>query len=358
MSAPTRRGPAALSAPVAVGPFRVPRRPRNLVACLALAVAAFALFVASLALGDYPLGPGEVLRILFVRATPVEFHIIFGWRMPRALAGLAVGMALGVAGAITQSIARNPLASPDVLGITSGASAFAVTVIGFAGFGGVAATLAGFGVPLAALAGAAATTVLVYLLAWRRGSDPFRLVLTGVIVTALFQAYIQWLITSAEIRDAAQAQFWLTGSLSGATWSRTVPALLIVALLAPAIPLLSHRLRPLPLTDDAAAALGADLRRSRRALLGVAIALAALAVAAAGPIGFVSFVAPQLALRLAGSATPPLTASALTGAVLLTGADLFSRVVLPAELPVGLVTAGFGGVFLIALLVKLNRRPG
>nr|WP_255549427.1 iron chelate uptake ABC transporter family permease subunit [Corynebacterium sp. TAE3-ERU12] len=316
------------------------------------------MFVLSLGLGDYSLNPSEVLRILFVRASQVEFHIIFGWRMPRAIAGIAVGCALGLAGAITQSIARNPLASPDVLGITSGASAFAVTVIGFAGFGGVATAAAGFGVPLAALTGAGLTSIVVYFLAWRKHSDPFRLVLTGVIITALFQAYIHWLITSAEIRDAAQAQFWLTGSLSGATWLRTIPVVVLVLAFIPMIPALSFKLKPLPLTDDAASSLGTELARSRLVLLATAIVLAAMAVAAAGPIGFVSFVAPQLALRLAGTATPPLTASMLTGAVLLTGADLFSRTVLPAELPVGLVTAAFGGIFLIALLIKLNRRPG
>ncbi|GAA4543046.1 MULTISPECIES: FecCD family ABC transporter permease [Streptomyces] len=322
---------------------------------LLLAAAAFLVFCVSIGVGDFPIGLPQVIRTLLGRGEQVDEFVIMDLRMPRALAGLVVGIALGVSGAITQSIARNPLASPDVLGITTGASAVAVFLVTVSG-GAAAAVTETVGLSAAALAGGLGTGLLVYFLAWRRGIDGFRLILIGISVSAVMEAITTWLLVTADIRDVAQAQAWLVGSLDDRSWGEVEVALWGTLVLLAVVAAVAFQFKPMHFGDEVAAGLGVRYAAVRAVLLLCAVLLAGVAVSAAGPVPFVALVAPQVAMRLARCPTPPMLASGLVGALLLIGSDLVARAVLPVSLPVGVVTAAIGGPFLVYLLVRANLR--
>ncbi|MFF3644617.1 FecCD family ABC transporter permease [Streptomyces sp. NPDC002564] len=328
-------------------------RPWLVLVTLLLAAATFLVFCLSISIGDFPIGMSRVLATIVGRGEQVDEFVIMDLRMPRALAGLVVGIALGVSGALTQSIARNPLASPDILGITGGASAVAVFVVTMSG-GAATAIADSVGLSAAALAGGLGTGLLVYFLAWRRGVDGFRLILIGISVSAVTEAITTWLLTSADIRDVARAQAWLVGSLDNRSWNEVWVALWCSLALLVVVTAVAFQFKPLHLGDDVAAGLGVRYGRVRAVLLLCAVLLAAVAVSAAGPVPFVALVAPQVAMRLTRRPTPPLVASGLFGALLLIGADLIARTALPSGLPVGVVTAAIGGPFLVYLLVRAN----
>ncbi|MCX3288951.1 iron chelate uptake ABC transporter family permease subunit [Streptomyces sp. NEAU-H22] len=330
-------------------------RPWLLSVTLLLAAATFLVFCVSIAVGDFPIGIPQVIATIIGRGEQVDRFIIMDLRMPRALAGLVVGVALGVAGALTQSIARNPLASPDVLGITSGASAVAVFLVTVSG-GTAAAVVDSVGLPAAALAGGLGTGLLVYFLAWRRGVDGFRLILIGISVSAVMEAITTWLLVTADIRDVARAQAWLVGSLEDRSWGEVWTALWCGLALLLVVACVAFQFRPMHFGDEVAAGLGVRYTRVRAVLLLCAVLLAGVAVSAAGPVPFVALVAPQVAMRLARCPTPPMVASGLVGALLLIGSDLVARTALPVSLPVGVVTAAIGGPFLVYLLVRANLR--
>lgn len=336
-------------------------RPRVFMATVAMLLTALFLFAVSITLGDYQLSVSEVVRIIFLGdGSRIERITVFDWRMPRALTALTVGFALGLSGALTQSITGNPMASPDILGITAGASAAAVTVLtlngGVAALTAVAGGIATIGLPLVALAGGLITGATIWVLSTRGSFDSYRLVLFGIIITALMNAYIGFLMTRADLRDATTAQQWLAGSLNSTNWDRALPVGLIIALCIPLVVWLSFTLSALVLGQDLGSALGLSMTRVQTVVLLTAVALASVAVAATGPIGFVAFVAPQVALRITRQPTPPLLASGLMGAIFLTGSDVVLRSYLPMDLPVGIVTSAFGGVFLLYLLVSTNLR--
>ncbi|MFE9025563.1 FecCD family ABC transporter permease [Streptomyces iakyrus] len=322
---------------------------------LLLAAAAFLVFCVSIGVGDFPIGLPQVIRTLLGRGEQVDEFVIMDLRMPRALAGLVVGIALGVSGAITQSVARNPLASPDVLGITTGASAVAVFLVTVSG-GAAAAVTDTVGLSAAALAGGLGTGLLVYFLAWRRGIDGFRLILIGISVSAVMEAITTWLLVTADIRDVAQAQAWLVGSLDDRSWDEVEVALWGTLVLLVVVAAVAFQFKPMHFGDEVAAGLGVRYAAVRAVLLLCAVLLAGVAVSAAGPVPFVALVAPQVAMRLARCPTPPMLASGLVGALLLIGSDLVARAVLPVSLPVGVVTAAIGGPFLVYLLVRANLR--
>ncbi|MEU5660486.1 iron chelate uptake ABC transporter family permease subunit [Streptomyces sp. NPDC047737] len=340
---------------VRVGQVSFVWRPWLVGVTLLLAGAAFLVFCLSIAVGDFPIGLSRVMATIVGRGEQVDEFVVMDLRMPRALAGLVVGIALGVSGAITQSVARNPLASPDILGITGGAGAAAVCLVTVSG-GTAAAVLSTVGLSAAALVGGLGTGLLVYLLAWRRGIDGFRLILIGLAVSAVMEAITTWLLASADIRDVARAQAWLVGSLDNRSWDEVRLALWCTVLLMAVVACVAFQFKPMHLGDDIAAGLGVRHARVRAVLLLCAVLLAAAAVSAAGPVPFVALVAPQVAMRLARCPTPPMVASGLVGAVLLTGADLIARAALPVTLPVGVVTAAVGGPFLVYLLVRANLR--
>ena len=357
-----RRSPVQVSTRVPgrpafrLGSLSVVWRARMVIVCALIVVATAVLLSISLGRGDYPLSPLQVVEVLLGGGERLDRFIVFDLRLPRGVAAVVVGAALAVSGAITQSVSRNALASPDILGITAGASAAAVALIVVTSGGSIVGLLATLGLPMSALLGALLTATVIYLLAWRRGADGFRLVLIGIGINAMLIALTQWMLVSADINDVSRAQVWLTGSLNGVSWSQVVPAAIALALVGGWAATASFTVGALRLGDDTARSLGVKLQTQQALLLVAACALAAVATAAAGPIGFVALAAPQIALRLVGSAGSPIIASALTGALFVVAADLIARTILPVPLPVGLVTSALGGPFLLYLLVRSNRK--
>lgn len=347
--------------PLRVGPasWLVPVR-AVLVTLLGLAVL-FLLVAVDMSVGDFPIPVRDVVDVLLGGGDAGQRFVVMELRLPQTAVAVAVGAALGLAGALTQTLARNPLASPDILGVTDGAAFAAVLVIvasGASGYGGglVSGPLQELGLPLAAFGGALVTALLLYLLSWKRGLDLDRLVLVGIGLGAALTAGTSYLLVNARIQDAASAQVWLSGSLSGRGWEHGRPVLLTLLVLVPVALLLVSSLNALLLGDEAARGLGVRLQLTQVGVLVVAVGLTSVAVAAVGPLEFVALVVPQVALRLTGGARPPLVASMVLGGVLVVGADLVTRAVLPFPLPAGIVTVAIGAPYLIWLLVRANRR--
>ena len=327
-------------------------RRRNLVLA-GLALLVVVLFTAAMLIGDYPLAPSEVLTALLSRiagsADPGADFIVLGVRLPRAAAAIVTGAAFGLSGAVFQTVLRNPLASPDIVGITTGASAAAVLAI-------LMFKWTGAPVAVSACLGAVLVAAVIYGLAWRGGITPYRLVLIGIGTAAIGGALISYLFTRARVNDVQRALAWLSGSLNGATFESLVPLASGLVVLLPAMVALSLSLRSLELGDDTAKALGTRVELSRMGLLLVAVLLAALATSTVGPISFVAFLAGPIAKRLLGPSTALLTAAAMTGALLTLGTDLIAQHGLGRnQLPVGVVTGALGAVFLIYLLITVNR---
>lgn len=350
LARPLRVGPASWLVPVRAG----------LVAVAGLVVLGV-LVALDLALGDFDVPVSAVIETLLGGGDPGQRFIVMELRLPQTTVALLAGAALGLAGALTQTFARNPLASPDTLGLNHGAALGAVAVIvltGASGYGGglVSGTLQQVGVPLAAFAGSLLAASLLYLLSWRRGIDGQRLVLVGVGLTAVMIALTNWLLVKARIQDAASAHIWLNGSLNARGWDQGRPLALALLVLVPIALAIARRLNAMQLGDDSARVLGVRLQATQLLTLVAACGLAAVAVAAVGPLGFVAFVVPQIALLLTGGSRPPMLASMVYGGVLVVGADLITRVVLPVALPAGLVTSAVGAPYLIWLLLRTNRK--
>jgi iron complex transport system permease protein len=331
------------------GPLSTRIDPRGLGLALLTWAAAAAVALVAVTVGEYPLPLATVLDTLAGHGTVISYDLVVTHRLPRSLTGLLVGAAFGVAGGVLQRIARNPLVSPDVIGINAGASAGAVVMI--VGLGASAAWVTG-----GALAGAVGAAVLVYLVAWRHGFSGYRLVLVGIGVAAMLGSAATFLLSRAEINAAFAASGWLVGSLSGRSWPDVVPVAAGLCVLLPVALALVRQLRVLELGEDLARSLSPRVGRSRAALVGCAVGLSALATASAGPVGFVALVAPQIVRRVLAERSPGLVASAGTGAFVVVAADLAARTLFaPGELPVGVVTAVVGAPVLIALLVRGNR---
>lgn len=350
LTAPLRVGPASWLVPVRAG----------LVTAVSIGLLGV-LVVLDLAFGDFEMPIGTVVSTLLGGGDAASEFIIHELRLPQTTVAVLTGMALGLAGALTQTFARNPLASPDILGVTEGAAVGAVSVIvlsGASGYGGglVSGTLQTVGLPVAAFIGGLVTAAALYLLSWRRGIDGQRLVLVGIGLGAALSAVVSWLLVKARIQDAASAQVWLTGSLNARGWDHAVPLLLALLALVPLALLLVRSLNALLLGDDSARGLGTRLQTTQVLTLVAAVGLTSVAVSAVGPLEFVAFVVPQVALRLTGGSRPPMLASMALGACLVVAADLLTRVVIPFALPAGLVTAAVGAPYLIWLLLRTNRK--
>jgi iron complex transport system permease protein len=331
-------------------------RARPAVVTAVTLVSALGIGVVAMTLGDFPVSVGGVVRAL-AGGGPAEVRVIVvELRAPRVVVGLAAGAALALAGALTQTAVRNPLASPDVLGVTAGASLGAVAAIVLGGGTyAVSAELLRFGVPVCAAAGGLVVAGLVTGLAWRRGLDPMRLVLIGVGLGAAIVGLTSWLLVVARVDDAARASVWLAGSVSSRGWDQAVPPLVALAALAPPALAMAGPLATAQLGGDVPRALGSRLGAVRLGAVVLAVGLTAAAVSAAGAIGFVGLVVPQVMLRLTGGARPPLAASAAGGALLVAGADLAGRLLWSWEVPVGLLTAALGAPYLIVLLIRERR---
>jgi iron complex transport system permease protein len=318
--------------------------------CLLLMLVSLAVAVFSLRSGAVTLDFTQVFNALTGSAPRNITMVVTEWRLPRVMMALLVGAALGISGAIFQSLMRNPLGSPDVMGFNTGA------------WSGVLVAMVLFGqhltaITLAAMAGGILTSLIVWALAWRDGIETFRLIIIGIGMRAMLMAFNTWLLLQASLETSLSAGLWFAGSLNGLTWAKTLPAAPLILLMFICALLLVKRMRLLEMGDDSACALGVSVERSRLMLMLVAVVLTAAATAIAGPISFIALVAPHIARRLSGTARWGLTQSALCGSLLLLAADLCAQqLFMPYQLPVGVVTVSLGGIYLIVLLVQESRK--
>jgi iron complex transport system permease protein len=318
--------------------------------CVCLLAVIVLLVALNVSLGQYPLPLTDVLPSILGLGDSTTNFIVQTLRLPRSLDAVLVGIAFGMSGALFQSVMRNPLASPDVLGVEAGAAAAAVFMIVTAGRSGV-------GITGGALLGGLGTALAVYVLAYKRaGMSGYRLMLIGISVAAALYSVTVFLLTRASTNQAQEAAVWLNGSLSGRGWGDLLPVGLALVVLLPLAPLLTRQLLALQLGDDTARGLGVRVEASRLALILAGAVLAAAATASAGPLLFVALVSPQLARRIARTTTGALIPAALIGAALVCAADLIGRLVIaPTEEPVGVVTAILGAPYLLWYLTRSNR---
>ncbi|MEU0687571.1 iron chelate uptake ABC transporter family permease subunit [Streptomyces uncialis] len=291
--------------------------------------------------------PSEVLAVL---AGTERSVVILEWRLPRVLAGLVFGAALGVAGAIFQNLTRNPMGSPDVIGLDAGAytgALVAITVLS-----GASAQLA-----VGSVLGGLVVAALIYVLSFDRGFSGLRLVVIGIAVNAMVTAINSWIVLRAELEVAIAAVGWSAGSLNGVGWPDLWIPFSVIAVLLTLMAARAHAMHQASLGDAIAVTTGVGLDRLRLLMVLVGVGCTATVTAVAGPIAFIALAAPQIGRRLAGAAGVPLLPAALTGAVLLQGADLLAQMLLaPVALPVGVVSTAIGGCYLIWLLTKEVRR--
>lgn len=322
---------------------------RSVAVCLTLALIAIAIGLLALATGSYQLSLDQVLSALTGGASGIERDIVVEWRLPRVVAALAFGAALGVSGAMFQSLTRNPLASPDVIGFATGSYTGALVVILL--IGGSYASIA-----VGALVGGIATAVLVYVFAYRRGVQGFRLIIVGIAVSAVLGSVNTWMMLKAELEVAMAAAAWGAGSLNAVTWEQVLIGGTVIVVLLAGAGLVSRPMRQLELGDDAVALQGVSVGTFKLAIVVIGVALTATVTAASGPIVFVALAAPQIARRLARTAGITLAPAALAGALMLVVADFIAQHVAPTPLPVGVITVMIGGGYLGWLLFTEARR--
>lgn len=281
--------------------------------------------------------------------TGLVHQIVVEWRLPRVVATVVFGAAMGVSGAMFQSLTRNSLASPDVIGFSTGSYTGALIAIIL--IDGSYLQVAG-----CALLGGIATAMLVYVLAWRRGVQGFRFIIVGIAVAAMLTALNTWMILRAKLEVAMSAASWGAGSLNGVSWDQVTIGSACIAFLLVLAGMLSRPMRQMELGDDTAASQGVRTAVARLGLVTVGVALMATVTAACGPIAFVALAAPQISRRLARTAGITLAPAALVGALLLGAADFIAQHIAPTPLPVGVVTVVIGGVYLGWLLFIEARR--
>ena len=316
-----------------------------------LAAAVLLVVAVSLCVGQTSYSPAQVWQVLTGEQVPGASFAVGVLRVPRTVMALVAGLSFGLAGVTFQTMLRNPLASPDIIGISSGASAAAaIAIIALSASGAVVSTFAitaGLGVAL-----------LVYVLAYKGGAAGTRLILVGIGIAAMLDSVINYLLTQAGQWDLQVAMRWLTGSLNGTTWNQVIPALLGLLVLAPVL-LGQHRnLSSLQLGDDTAAGLGVRIERTRLLAIIAAVGLVSFATAATGPIAFVAFLSGPIAARILGPRGSLLLPAALVGALLVLVGDFCGQYLLPARYPVGIVTGILGAPYLIYLIIRSNRSQG
>ncbi|MTB88573.1 iron ABC transporter permease [Aeromicrobium senzhongii] len=325
------------------------RRARFAIAGLAVLVAV--LFLVSLSVGTPIYSPGDVWKVLTGQFVPGASFIVGELRLPRATLAAVAGACFGLAGVTFQTMLRNPLASPDIIGITNGANAaalFAIVVLG----------LSGLAVSLGAVAAGVATAAVIYALASSGAAVGTRLILVGIGIAAMLNSVTAYLLVYANEWDLSRAMRWLNGSLNLADWDGVALVAIPFVVLTPVLLLLGRRLMLLRLGEDLAAGLGVPVETTRRLLVLVAVALAAFATAATGPILFVAFMAGPIATRLVGHRGSLMVPSALVGAALVLAADLIGQYAFDARYPVGVITGALGAPFLIYLLIRTQRTGG
>lgn len=325
-------------------------RVRTALVCAILTMLTVVATVWAIMLGAYPVSLPQIWAAV-VNDPDAGFArtVVVDWRAPRAVAALIFGAALGASGAVFQSLTRNPLASPDIIGFSAGAYTGALIVI---------ILIHGTYLQLAAgaIIGGIITAALVYLLAWRRGVQGFRLIIVGIGVSAMLGSFNMWLMLNAKLEVAMSAAVWGAGSLNGTSWDQVLYGSILVLVILIAMAALTPGLQQLELGDDAAKATGVRAEPLRLTIMVLGVALVGVVTAAAGPISFIALAAPQIARRITRSPGVPVAASAVTGALLLVAADLIAQHALPVALPVGVVTVVIGGGYLVWLIVHEVRR--
>jgi iron complex transport system permease protein len=319
-----------------------------------LLVVTFLVFVVSTGSGEMKINPLTVVKVLFGGGPEMEKLIITSFRLPRIIVALMVGVSLAIAGGILQGMIRNPLASPDVLGITGGAAAAVVSFLAIFSDNNHSLTVSIAWLPLAAFIGATVVGFIVYFLAWKNGVSPIRLVLIGIGISTLMQAITTLTMVMGPIYQASQANIWITGTVYGSNWKNVailVPWTVIFVIIALAM---ARTINIQELGDEVATGLGGKVQKQRFLLLMISTALIGGSVAFAGGIGFVGLMAPHMARRLVGSSFGALLpTSALIGGILVMIADLIGRTLFsPLEVPAGVFTAGIGAPYFIYLLFK------
>lgn len=314
-----------------------------------LTVLVIAVYLVSLSFGHtvYPLT--DVWRVVTGEQVPGASFTVGRLRLPRASLAVVCGLAFGLGGVVFQTMLRNPLASPDIIGISSGASAAAVFAI-------LTLSLSGAGVSAFAIVAGLAVAVTVFALAWKGGVAGTRLILVGIGVAAILTSLTNWQLARAQSWDTQNAMRWLTGSLNNAAWGDVLLVLVAVCVLTPVLLAQWRNLSTTQLGDDTAGALGVRVSLTRLILVVAAVGLIAFATAAAGPIAFVAFLSGPVAARLVGPGTNLLVPSALVGALLVLVADVAGQWVFDTRYPVGVVTGVLGAPYLIHLIVRTNRR--
>lgn len=325
------------------------RRRRWILATGLLAVLACSLCIAMLLLGNtiYPLS--KVLRALTGEQLKGVSFAVNTIRLPRMLAGLFAGFAFGVAGYTFQTMLRNPLANPNVIGITSGSSAAAVFCIVILHAGGAM-------VSFAAVIAGLATVILIYFLSRGRTFSIGRLILVGIGVQAMLDAVISYLLLISSEKDVPTAIRWLTGSLNGSQMSELPPLVITVLICAPVIALLGKHLDILELGEQSASSLGVHTDKTRILLIVASVCMIAIATATTGPIAFVSFLAGPIAKRMVGVGFSGVIPAGLVGVVLVLAADLIGQFAFVTRFPVGVITGLLGAPYLIYLLIQMNRK--
>jgi iron complex transport system permease protein len=343
---------SALPVPSETLPVReclgVPGTRRYLLGCLAVGLLALVLGFVSLSVGATWSRPGETLAGLLGRGE--KSFVIGQWRLPQVAASLVFGIALGLSGAVFQNLTRNPLGSPDVIGLEASAFTGALVVLSF-----TAATpaLLATGSVLSGLLAAA----VIYLLSRRQGFSGLRLIVIGIAVNAMVTAVNQWLVLRSDLEVAIAATAWSAGSLNGTGWDDVLLPFLIIGVLVVCLVASARTMHQAALGDDLAVTTGVPLGVHRIVMVALGVACTAVVTAVAGPISFVALSAPQIGRRITGSAGVPLLPAALTGALVLAAADLVAKTAThPVPMPVGVVTTAIGGAYLIWLLLREVRK--
>lgn len=352
MSATTLHPDAALSDAadaVARGRRRRSARRRILIGVLATLVAS--MFVVSLLAGRtfYPIG--DVLGVILGQEIPGASFTVGRLRLPRAVLAVVAGLSFGIAGVTFQTMLRNPLASPDIIGISAGASAAAAYAI-------IVLSLGGTAVSVVAIVAGLVVALAIYGLSYRSGVAGTRLILIGIGVAAMLESVTAYVLSQAGQWDLQEAMRWLSGSLNGVGWAQTLPASVALVALAPLLLSRARDLETMRLGEDAAAALGVRVEVTRVVVVIAAVGLIAFATAAAGPIAFVAFLSGPIAARLVGPNGSLLVPAALVGALLVLVADLVGQYALGMRFPVGVVTGALGAPYLVYLIIRTNRTGG
>lgn len=327
--------------------WRLHKRSLMMMAIIGLCLLSLALL--SLTSGTYPVAMPDLLLSLQGQGEEMVRMIVLEWRLPRILLSLLLGSALGMSGAIFQSLTRNPLGSPDIIGFAAGSYTGALVVI---------LLLSGgyYQIALGALTGGIITACVVYLLSMRHHLVGFRLIITGIGISAMLSAFNSWMIKAADLNVAMAAAVWGAGSLNGLGFEQLLPVAITMLGLVPFLCLSSRSMKQLELGDDSARASGINTGATRLGLMILGVTLTAIVTAAAGPITFIALAAPQIARRLTRSAGVALLPSALTGSLLLLSADWAAQHAFTTQLPVGIMTVSIGGLYFIWLLIREERK--